>query len=546
MSRRSALAVVMSLAVLAGALSSPRSASAATCLASIGPGIPPPAGLVLGVEGFHAAWYGQSGYMQLCPGDEATATVAYYNTGSRGWVAGKLGEVAYLGTWSPSPGQDRSSVLGGDGTSGSPSTGWPRFNRLATQPTPYVGPGQVAWFQFRVRAPATPGRYSLALRPLIEGAQWMEDFGVFWNVVVLNLDGTQPPVTIGGLSFNVAAVARADVYIETTIAPSDASRLATVIDADVSRVESDFGRIFARRPVLYAFGSMASANVGNLTLAHMNSSDAIFFAQHEGGFYDPLSGGIFLNWFDLMNARPIVAVRHELTHMLVAQMAGPWVASVPAWFNEGNARLEEFTISGSAWSANVNHFTAASAAAATPGALVPLTDLVSQVTWNARVAPLASFEYSEASEAARLVRQDVGIGGTVAILDLIGQGQTFDAAFQTVTGKASSVFAVAFPPRLRATVAAYPGVALANDTRVGAGVSYVAYGFPPSTSLSVTITVAAAGYQPVTFTRVTDTFGVSSEFAAAANGWPPGTYTVSVSDGVRTVTSTTVLVAGAP
>jgi LPXTG-site transpeptidase (sortase) family protein len=50
----------------------------------------------------------------------------------------------------------------------------------------------VAWFQFRVRAPATPGRYAIALRPIIEGTTWMEDYGVFWYVTVLNPDGTPP------------------------------------------------------------------------------------------------------------------------------------------------------------------------------------------------------------------------------------------------------------------------------------------------------------------------------------------------------------------
>ena len=130
--------------------------------------------------------------MTLCPGDKATATVAYYNAGSLGWVQGKLGQAAYLGTWGPDPGQDRVSLLGGDGTTGSPNTGWPRYNRLAQQPAPYVGPGQVAWFQFGVQAPITPGVYFLGLRPLVEGASWMEDFGVFWLVTVLNPDGTRP------------------------------------------------------------------------------------------------------------------------------------------------------------------------------------------------------------------------------------------------------------------------------------------------------------------------------------------------------------------
>jgi uncharacterized lipoprotein YddW (UPF0748 family) len=155
-----------------------------TCVSTAGPGIPPPARVTSGIPGLHAAWYGQSGYPTLCARDRSTATVAFYNSGSVGWVSGRMGEMAYLGTWEPEPGQDRPSVLGGDGTSGSPATGWPRFNRVAAQPSAYVGPGQVAWFQFTVQAPSTPGTYRLAIRPLIEGARWLEDYGVFWYVTV--------------------------------------------------------------------------------------------------------------------------------------------------------------------------------------------------------------------------------------------------------------------------------------------------------------------------------------------------------------------------
>jgi hypothetical protein len=153
------------------------------CQPSTGPGIPAPAAVASGVGGFHASWFGQSGYPTLCPGQTSTAVVAFYNSGTRGWLAGKMGEVAYLGTWNPEPGQDRASLLGGDGV-GSPFTGWPRFNRVAVQPSEWVGPNQVAWFQFTIVAPPTPGTYRLAIRPLIEGAQWMEDYGVFWFVTV--------------------------------------------------------------------------------------------------------------------------------------------------------------------------------------------------------------------------------------------------------------------------------------------------------------------------------------------------------------------------
>ena len=187
--------VALALVLLAlGSFATPAPA-AATCAASTGPGIPPPARVPAGLPGFHAAWYGQSGYMRLCPGERAIATVAFYNSGSRGWVNGRMGEVAYLGSWDVEPGQDQPSVLGGDGQRGSPATAWPRYDRPAVQPAAYVGPGQVAWFQFVVQAPARPGTYRLGIRPLIEGATWMEDYGVFWEITVLNADGTVPPAT---------------------------------------------------------------------------------------------------------------------------------------------------------------------------------------------------------------------------------------------------------------------------------------------------------------------------------------------------------------
>jgi uncharacterized lipoprotein YddW (UPF0748 family) len=156
----------------------------AGCTGSVGPGIAPPPSVPSGVLGFHASWYGQSGYPTLCAGEQSTAVVAYHNSGSSGWVSGRMGEVAYLGTWSPEPGQDRATPLGGDGQLGSPATGWPRYNRIAVQPAAYVGPGQVAWFEFTIQAPTAPGTYRLYLRPLIEGAQWMEDYGVYWVITV--------------------------------------------------------------------------------------------------------------------------------------------------------------------------------------------------------------------------------------------------------------------------------------------------------------------------------------------------------------------------
>ncbi len=168
------------------------SPTAATCTSTVGPSIaPPPASsLVTGLPGHRAQFYGQSGYPTLCPGATSTATIAFHNSGSLGWY--KSSAPAFLGTWGPEPGQDRPSILGGDGSAGSPATGWTAANRLAVQPADYVGPGQVAWFQFTVQAPTTPGVYKLGIRPLVEGKQWLEDYGVFWFVTVKQDDETVP------------------------------------------------------------------------------------------------------------------------------------------------------------------------------------------------------------------------------------------------------------------------------------------------------------------------------------------------------------------
>lgn len=180
---------------------------AAACAGQFGPGIPPPPVPATGLPGYHAAWYGQSGYARMCAGQQSPFTVAFLNTGSLGWHGGKMGQSAYLGTSGPVPGQDKPSLLGGDGTLGTPNTGWPRFDRVAAQPTPYVGPGQVVWFRFVLQAPTTPGWYRLHLRPLIEGAQWLEDQGIYWQVTVLNADGTVPPEPV---------VAAAETYASST------------------------------------------------------------------------------------------------------------------------------------------------------------------------------------------------------------------------------------------------------------------------------------------------------------------------------------------
>jgi hypothetical protein len=205
-------------------------APTASCTSSVGPGIAPPTSLPSGLPGFHAAWYGQSGYPTLCAGERSTATVAYYNSGSFGWVRGRMGEMAFLGTSDPIPGHDQPSLLGGDGQLGSPATGWPRYNRVAAQPADYVGPGQVAWFQFTIQAPSTAGTYRLYIRPLIEGATWMEDYGVFWQVTVKEADAVGS-IAVAPTSAGSVEVGAIRTYTATLSGASGCVDLAFIDDA---------------------------------------------------------------------------------------------------------------------------------------------------------------------------------------------------------------------------------------------------------------------------------------------------------------------------
>ncbi|HEV2251040.1 MAG TPA: polysaccharide deacetylase family protein [Candidatus Limnocylindria bacterium] len=179
-----------------------------TCTDSVAPGVPP-VSATTGLAGAHAALYARSGFPTLCPGSSTTVTIAFLNTGSLGWYGN-----AALGTWGPDPGQDRASALG--------APTWSRPNRPAIQPTPYVGPGQVVWFQFGVQAPSTPGTYRLGLRPLLEGQQWLEDPGLTFYVFV-KADDSQPPVDPTA-TVKTPAVAR--TYPPATLA--DGSRMIRV------------------------------------------------------------------------------------------------------------------------------------------------------------------------------------------------------------------------------------------------------------------------------------------------------------------------------
>ena len=121
---------------------------------------------------YHAAFAQQSAFPVAAPGQRVEWVIAFRNTGASTWSV-QGGTPLHLGIGRP---LDGSSVLA--------SADWLTANRPAQQTTPYVAPGQDAWFIVELLAPAAPGTYRLYVRPVIDGAQWLEDAGAYVDLVV--------------------------------------------------------------------------------------------------------------------------------------------------------------------------------------------------------------------------------------------------------------------------------------------------------------------------------------------------------------------------
>jgi glucose/arabinose dehydrogenase len=128
--------------------------------------------------GFHSAWVSQSPYPTLQPGQtSAPLNLVFRNSGTQTWTRGMLGQEARLG-------------INQDDAQWAPlAVNWISANRVAVQNEPTVPPGGAASFTFQLRAPQTAGVYSLHLRPVIDGAWWMEDQGVYLTITVPGLPG---------------------------------------------------------------------------------------------------------------------------------------------------------------------------------------------------------------------------------------------------------------------------------------------------------------------------------------------------------------------
>jgi len=341
----------------------------------------------------------------------------------------------------------------------------------------------------------------------------------------------RPTATVGGITFQIDGTGAADVYTEIGITGAAASTIASQVDTDVAQIQSDYGRAYDSRSRLYIFASTPSYTNGLQTIFGYDPSLAQTLST-SAGIYSTGLDAVAIDWSKVSADVPLGAARHELTHRMEHQIAG--FVDLPAWFNEGNARGEEYTITGNLHSAVLGRYDAASMAAT--GTLLSLADMTSQTAWNARPGQAGTYQYYEAAELVRLIRDRVSAAGVIRILELMGAGEAFEAAYADVAAESFATFAASYPARLRAVAPSYPGITTAPDTVAGPGLSIVFYGFAPGSQMTYTVTGPGASSAPRTV--AVSAYGTASTYLDQQ--WPAGTYSVTATYAGGSVSATGV------
>jgi len=337
--------------------------------------------------------------------------------------------------------------------------------------------------------------------------------------------------TAGGINFVVQAAGGADLLLESSINSADRTTLTTAAAADIVQIQADFGRAYVQRPQVYVFATTTSYTTGLQTILGVSATDASALGASSTGLWSTFGSvgeAVGVDWLKMRSNLPITAMRHELTHWMEDQIVSTTV--IPTWFNEGTARSEEFTVGGSLHNATQNKYGAASMAAT--NTLFTLEEMTDSLVWERRSGLGAFYQYFAASQAVQFLRSDLGIAGTVRMLDLMRQGQTFEGAYATVSGQPFSAFSGSYATRVRGLAPTYPGIATATDTRVGGGLFIEIFGFTPGSSVTLTITGVANN---VPSSLAIDQFGVATTYLDAQ--WAQGQYTITATSANQSATT---------
>jgi hypothetical protein len=237
--------------------------------------------------------------------------------------------------------------------------------------------------------------------------------------------------------------------------------------------------------------------------------------------------------------RPIAALRHELTHVVTLEACAPRCDLVPAWLNEGQARLAEALIPGADWRMMRVRYEAASMVAT--NTLMPLTSLWTQSQWNALADWNGYYKYQQAARATELLRADIGERAIARLYARIRAGEDVPSAYARLSGKSFASFTASLGARLSDGVAAGPGIALVTPGPDGSGAGYLLYGF--ASEAKVTLSVRSRHRSEAQEIAVSPQ---GAHFASIDASYPPGEYTITAASGGALAAVTVVKRGGRP
>jgi hypothetical protein len=316
----------------------------------------------------------------------------------------------------------------------------------------------------------------------------------------------------------------ARVEIDAAIGDSDAAAIVAQITDDLASVQSEFEWTLRGTARIDVYATNERYLSGLMDVFGYSRATADFLVENSVAFFEPALGRIAVSWEAVRSRRPIAAIRHELTHLVTLEACAPRCDLVPAWLNEGEARLAEALIPGADW--RLMRIRNEAASMVSTGTLMPLAALWTQSQWNAIGDWAGYYKYQEAARATELLRADVGERPMARIYARLRAGDDLARAYTTLSGRSFNSFLATLSDRLAAGIPPGPAIALATPGAEGRGTSYLLYGFP--SEAKVTLHIRARHFDEIQEISVSPQ---GAYFASLDDGYPPGAYTITAASG---------------
>ena len=315
----------------------------------------------------------------------------------------------------------------------------------------------------------------------------------------------------------------ARVSIDQRIPSADVVAILAQIEDDLAAVQREFDWTLRTTARIDVYATTELYGDGLRTVFGYSKATADYLAENSVAFFEPSLARIAVNWAEIRDRRPIAAIRHELTHLVTLEACAPRCDLVPAWLNEGQARLAEALIPGADWRLMRVRYEAASMV--TTHTDLPLTSLWTQAQWNGLGDWIGYYKYQEAARATELLRADIGDGAIAKLYSRMRRGEDVPRAYASLSGRSWVSFTNTLPARMSEAAPSF-GIATTEPGAEGSGVALLLYGFAPEAK--VTLRLRARHVDQTSEITVSPQ---GAWFWSLDDAYPPGRYTITAASG---------------